>query len=438
MKNNKHAKPQENNENKNKMKTKQKTHANPKLANENKSNMEKENSNDYLGGQLLKEVIQKEGRKKMSEKKFLKDKEELEKAHKEEENEKRIERMNRVNALYNPMQEAFDKMQKDIESGNMVEDIDEEFAVVNGEQMLNDDIKEIPMLIPPLFQRVGLALIIGSSDIGKSTLLRQLSICVVTGLPFLGMKVNAKYHRAIYCSSEDDEMSIAYLLKRQNKDFLLKPVELANLIFIFDTYRLLERLERELQKNRVDVIVLDAITDILNTDLYKAVDVRCFLNQFSQLAKKYECLIIFLHHTKKNAESFAPSKNNSLGSQSLEAKVRLVLEFKANLNNATIRHLCPVKGNYISPELKQSSIDLMFTNNLTFKSLGTNTPFDKINSNEVSLSTLEAEYNEIISLKEQGLTFRDIGLKFGVSHSTIISKVKKYEKIKKTEIIVKE
>lgn len=180
------------------------------------------------------------------------------------------------------------------------------------------------------------------------------------------------------------------------------------------------------------------LTDLLNTDLYKANDVRFFLNKYSQLAKKYQCLIIFLHHTRKNSENVAPSKNNSLGSQAIEAKCRLALEFKANLNNPTLRHLCPVKGNYIPQELKRSSIDLMFTDNLTFKSIGTNTPFDKINTNEVSLSSLEAEYKEIISLKEQGLNYREIGIKFGVSHSTIISRMKRYEKIKNSETIVKD
>ena len=80
----------------------------------------------------------------------------------------------------------------------------------------------------------------------------------------------------------------------------------------------------------------------------------------------------------------------------------------------------------------------MFTDNLTFQSLGTNTPFDKINTNEVNLTKLETEYNEIISLKEQGLNYREIGLKFGVSHSTIISRMKRYEKIKNSETIVKD
>lgn len=337
------------------------------------------------------------------------------------------------------MEEAFEKMKKEIESSNSINmDMEEEFEVISGSTLLSDDIKEIPMLIPPLFHRVGLALLIGSSDIGKSTILRQLCICIVTGLAFLGMDVKSIFKHALYVSSEDDEMNTSYLLKRQNNEFKLKPDDLKGLRFIFETDQLLERIEKELMIQRYDVIVIDALTDLINADLYKANDVRFFLNQYSQLAKKYECLIIFLHHTKKNAENLAPSKNNSLGSQAIEAKSRLVLEFKANLNNPTIRHLCPVKGNYIPQELKRSSIDMMFTDNLTFQSLGTNTPFDKINTNEVNLTKLETEYNEIISLKEQGLNYREIGLKFGVSHGTIINKIKRYEKIKNAETIIKE
>ncbi|MDD4704080.1 MAG: AAA family ATPase [Bacteroidales bacterium] len=342
------------------------------------------------------------------------------------------------NAQISPIVEEFEKLKQKVVEEFLPIDEDEVFPILSGEEMLTNGIQEIPMLVPPLIHSVGLALFIGSSDIGKSSLLRQLGICVVSGRDFCGMKINAKYNRAIICSGEDDEMSISFLLKKQNLDLHLKPEQLKNLVYIFDNYKLIERLEKELQSQRADVVIIDPFTDSFSNDLYKAIDVRVYLNQFSRLAKKYECLIIFMHHTRKGAENLAPSKNNALGSQSIEAKARLVLELKASVNNSTIRHLCPVKGNYIPQELKRSSIDLMFSDNLTFKSLGTNTPFDKINTNEVSLSTLEAEYKEIISLKEQGLNYREIGIKFGVSHSTIISRMKRYEKIKNSEIIVKD
>ncbi len=388
--------------------------ANPQLASEN-------NLINNLGGQLLSEVMVKETKKEVP-------------------NEVKATdvKVQSKNAFQSSLAHEFEKLKQKVVEEFLPIDEDEVFPILSGEEMLTNGIQEIPMLVPPLIHSVGLALFIGSSDIGKSSLLRQLGICVASGMDFCGMKINAKYNRAIICSGEDDEMSISFLLKKQNLDLHLKPEQLKNLVYIFDNYKLIERLENELQSQRADVVIIDPFTDSFSNDLYKAIDVRAYLNQFSRLTKKYECVIIFMHHTRKGAENLAPSKNNALGSQSIEAKARLVLELKASVNNPTLRHLCPVKGNYIPQELKRSSIDLMFSDNLTFKSIGTNTPFDKINTNEVNLSTLEAEYKEIISLKEQGLNYREIGLKFGVSHGTIMNKLKRYEKIKNAETIIKE
>src|SRR5690554_919659 len=136
-----------------------------------------------------------------------------------------------ASTLKNEKLEAFEKLQKEIKNNQIeVENEQEEaFEVISGSTLLSDDIKAIPMLIPPLFHRIGLALLIGSSDIGKSTLLRQLCISVVTGKPFLGMDVQPIFNRALYVSSEDDQMSISYLLKRQNNEFKLKPEELEGL-----------------------------------------------------------------------------------------------------------------------------------------------------------------------------------------------------------------
>ena len=80
--------------------------------------------------------------------------------------------------------------------------------------------------------------------------------------------------------------------------------------------------------------------------------VRLFLNQYSQLARKSKCLIIFMHNCGKRTEHFMPSKHNLLGSQAFEAKMRLVLELRTDIENVTYQHLCRVKGNYRSAEYK--------------------------------------------------------------------------------------
>ena len=75
----------------------------------------------------------------------------------------------------------------------------------SAEYLLNMDIKEIPCLIDPIMPQVGVIALAGSSDTGKSHLLRQLSLAIVSGEnEFLGWKINARYKSVIYISTEDD------------------------------------------------------------------------------------------------------------------------------------------------------------------------------------------------------------------------------------------
>lgn len=77
---------------------------------------------------------------------------------------------------------------------------------ITGEMLLNQHVTEIPTLLEPLLPQSGLVCLAGSSDTGKSAFLRQLAMSVCAGLKsFLGMKLNVRYHSAIYVSTEDDE-----------------------------------------------------------------------------------------------------------------------------------------------------------------------------------------------------------------------------------------
>ena len=81
---------------------------------------------------------------------------------------------------------------------------------ITGEMLLNQNINEIPTLLEPLLPKSGLVCLAGSSDTEKSAFLRQLSMSVSAGLKtFLGMRLNAEHHSAIYVSTEDDETTAA-------------------------------------------------------------------------------------------------------------------------------------------------------------------------------------------------------------------------------------
>ncbi|MBP1630825.1 MAG: hypothetical protein H6Q15_1718 [Bacteroidetes bacterium] len=327
-------------------------------------------------------------------------------------------------------EQEFEKAKQLLKSTPIIgEDTGNDIPNANGMELLNDDIVEIPKLIDPIFHRVGLAALIGSSDGGKSSLLRDLAVSVVSGRDFLGWKVEPIHHRAYYVSTEDDKMAISCLLKKQNADYGLKPQELENLVYIFETDNLIYRLENELKNNPADLVIIDAFADVFDGQLYETNRVRAFLNDYSQLSQRHGCLVVFLHHTNKRSDNLEPSKHNALGSQGFEAKMRLMIELKSDMQSVNLKHFCIVKGNYLSHKYKTHSFDLKFTENLTFNNLEQRTHYELLTQKQERRETIESEYNEISRLKEQGLTHEEIGLELGVNKSSISRKIARHKKL---------
>ena len=97
-----------------------------------------------------------------------------------------------------------------------------------------------------------------------------------------------------------------------------------------------------------------------------------------ELAKRHRCLLIYLHHTGKRLENQAPSKNNLIGSQGLEAKMRVVVEMRKDPTDARYRHLCIVKANYLDESYKTHSYKLQFNSNMTFTNTGERVAFQEL------------------------------------------------------------
>ena len=260
-----------------------------------------------------------------------------------------------------------------------------EFGEITGEMLLNKNIKEIPSLLEPLLPKSGLVCLAGSSDTGKSAFLRQLSMSVSAGLKtFLGMKLNVEHHSAIYVSTEDDETANAYLIVRQNNDLNMDPASLRGLRFLFDSEDVVAELDQRLTVQPADLVVVDCFSDLYTGSMNEGNQVRQFLMQYLHLVTKHRCLIIFLY-----------------------------------------KHLCCVKGNYLSADNKSESIKLRFTEHLTFKETGERVPFENL----VPISTNnEAKYQAIMQLKDDGLTYDEIAKKVGYKDKSGVAKfVQRYE-----------
>lgn len=308
-------------------------------------------------------------------------------------------------------------------------------------ELYNFKITKVPRLLDPFLQLVGLASLVGTSDSGKSTFLRQLSISIVLGnRTFLGYKLKTKHKKVIFVSTEDDSNSISYSIRKQIDGIIAKSdsinmENLNNLEFIFDTTELLSVLGNKLKRNPVDLIVIDAFTDVFTKEINANTQVRTFLNQYDKLAKKYGCLIIFLHHTGKRTQKNEPSKDNIIGSQAFEAKMRSVLELRPKGKHTA---LWVLKSNFLESKYKKTGQLIELNNeNLLFENL--NIVTNKLSGTKSNNPEI---IEKVVELKEKGFSFRDIeakfkGTEFEISNSTAQTIYKRQKESKPLNILTK-
>ena len=295
--------------------------------------------------------------------------------------------------------------------------------IYTADELLRRGVKELPTLLDPILPQVGLAALAGSSDTGKSSFLRQLAIAVALGdRSFLSWKLHLRHQRAIYVSTEDDDYAVAHLMQKANRSRNLPDKAYKRLTYVFETDNLLDRLQDELDAFAVDLIVIDAFADLYGKSMNDTNQVRTFLNDFSQLAQQYKCLIIFLHHTGKRTEELEPSKHNLLGSQGFEAKMRLVIELRNAPDDCSLKHLCIVKGNYLPREHKELSYALNFDSNLEFKNTGQRIDFSELKMGNKHLDL----HQEIAQLKARNFTQEQIAKELNISQSKVSRILKKH------------
>jgi RecA-family ATPase len=294
--------------------------------------------------------------------------------------------------------------------------------IITAQELVDNDITEIPWLWEKFIPYGSLTIISGSSDTGKSTLLRQFSLALVSGeSEYLEHKIKPKYKSVIYMSTEDDILSLSPRLKKETKYFP-KSLDFSNLRFIFDSEDAINKIKEANELQPADCIILDAYGDLFDGDPNSASSTRSFMNSYKSLAEVYGCAVVFLHHNRKAANSGSPDKNDLLGSMAIEAKARSVLMLSQTDSRNDRRLLKIVKGNYVVPEEKRITYNLSFDEGV-FKLLD--------NQGFVCTTTADEEIIKIaFEFKEKGYSIRDIAKAFKtqgyeISKSTVNRILKK-------------
>lgn len=225
--------------------------------------------------------------------------------------------------------------------------------ITTAQELIDNDITEIPWFLDKLIPLGGLTVVSGSSDTGKSTFLRQMSLALVSGKDdYLGQRFTAKYRRVIYVSTEDDILSLSPRIKVE-RNYFQATTDYANLHFIFEYEKIEEKLRETFERHPADCIILDSFGDLFDGDPNSASSTRGFMNPYKGMADAFGCAIVFLHHNRKSAGTNNPDKNDLLGSMAIEAKARSVLMLSQPESRPDRRTLKVVKGNYLTPEEKK-------------------------------------------------------------------------------------
>lgn len=238
-------------------------------------------------------------------------------------------------------------------------------GVITAYELLMRPNKEIETLWKPFFPYGTMTLLYGASDTGKSMFLRSLCLAIADmKQSFCGFELNPKHGAALYLTTEDDEGLTASALRAAQYE-LSNLENSKRLYFAFDVET---DIAAFLEKTPCDIVVIDCFTDTMtNGKLNDAQDVRAIAGHYAAIAKEFGCSVVLLHHSGKRAEDGAPSKHNGVGSQSLQAKCRAAYEFRADNDDATLRHFCCTKGNFLPSEYKKQSYGLRFhEDTLTF------------------------------------------------------------------------
>jgi KaiC/GvpD/RAD55 family RecA-like ATPase len=291
-----------------------------------------------------------------------------------------------------------------------------EKVVYNAVELITMGSIEPKYLMSPIFPQKGTTVLAGKPDTGKSQFARQLCIQVALGeKKFLDFDLTPVHNRAIYVATEDNQEATTFLVGKQFKGLDKEAVE--NLRFIFaDTMNqeeILKKLNTELKFCPADLVVVDSFGDIFKGgDSNNNMAMRNTVKLFDKIAKRHDCLILFVHHINKAAYKQAPGQEHIQGGSGLLQKVRLAIQLSEGEGN--IRYFSVVKGNYCPKEFKQNSLVLNFSEEtFLFTSTGKTKLTNEIGM-QINKTYKNGKHNE---LQELGTTILNDKL---VSHGDFV------------------
>jgi hypothetical protein len=295
---------------------------------------------------------------------------------------------------------------------NTIHTQDEIQTLFNGSQLLKLPRYMNRSLIENLIPKREISVLAGKGDVGKSLFYLQMSLSIVLQKDkLLDRKIFSDFNSILIIATEDDADRISDRIHKQLPSLGYQDIEtVANRDLIKDLYvrtveeNLLNFMDNFLCKTKVDLVILDALGDILKGDENNQQAVRAYYKDLNSLIRKHKCTFLLIAHETKG-DSRKSNRNKIIGSTAIVDAARNVMM----LSRSSIKHtriITLVKSNNISDELKDKPIKMNFNSDTLSYSIAndydvtvginseTSLAAELSNKKESSASTQENKYSK--------------------------------------------
>jgi RecA-family ATPase len=283
------------------------------------------------------------------------------------------------------------------------------------------------MLFGKFWHQGEVSILFADSNLGKSILAVQLADAISRGKGRAPFDVEAAAQPVLYC---DFEMTGKQFEARYSLDYAahyyfdpnflraeLNPdLQLPNGFDAFDDY-LIYDLERSIVNNNVKVVIIDNLTYLRN-ETEQAKDALPLMKQLKSLKNKYDLSILVLAHTPKRDLTQAITRNDLQGSKMLMNFCDSAFTIGECANDNSMRYLKQIKQRNTEQVYGENNICLCQVskphNFLQFEFLSFGMEQDQLVKQKATRE--DPAMAEVVQLKLQGMTLREIGRQLSISH----------------------
>ena len=206
-------------------------------------------------------------------------------------------------------------------------------------------VRSVSWIWYPYLARRELTILEGDPDLGKSYLIQMVGVHLVDGKKLPTVKAHRLTKgKVAYFDVENDAESVAKRRALDNKCRNFKDYHWEEKWLSIDNEDAMEGVYRSLERTKPVLVVFDTLNAYIGkADTYKASETQQALQEFKEIAKRFNCAVVVIRHLTKNTKVKALYRGQ--GSIAATGSARVVITVGHHPEEAGVRCMSVTKLN---------------------------------------------------------------------------------------------